>query len=585
MIITLLVLLITIGLMIFTRWATDLILAGGLAVVVLLGVIPVEKALSGFSNPGMIAVAILYVVVAGLVETGAAFTIGRVIMGSSSSLKKSLIRFLPGVTISSAFVNNTPIVAMLVPALEKWCAEKNIAPSKVMIPLSYAAILGGTCTLMGTSTNLLVDGLIQQNTNMEPLGFFEIAAIGVPVAIVCLIAMIFLAPWLLPNRQPAVSAQAGRQYTLELSVDPSSSVIGKSIEEAGLRQLRSAFLAEVRRGENIHPAVSPKEILQAGDRLVFVGELDSVISLTQTKGLSACYDDERGIDSHRPQRCMVEAVVSGHSSLVGKKLRDTHFRQRYSAVIVAVGRGNQPLDKGLGDITLQGGDLLLMEARPSFFKQHREGDDFMIINSLEAPQPNQKKSRYTALIVLLLMVVLVSSGMLDLLKGSIVAAALMLITRCTPSSTARRSIDLTVVISIAAAIGLSEAISASGLSDKLAHFSLSLCGQSQMWFLVVIYVLTLTLTLLLTNNAAAVLMFPLALSGALKLGIDLRPVAMVLMMAASASFATPLGYQTNLMVMGPGAYRFTDYLKLGVPLTLIHAITTLYWVPKIWPLS
>jgi di/tricarboxylate transporter len=570
-------------LLLFSRLATELVLAGALSFLIILDVISIEKALLGFANPGLLCVAILYVVSAGLIQTRASTHWGLALLGEKPSSLMALLRVLPSVATASAFMNNTPLVSMLVPALERWCERFRVSPSKVMMPLSFAAILGGSCTLIGTSTNLLIDGMIRQQTELTPLGFLELGWVALPVAIVGLLFMITFGRALLPERDSDLGSDSpNRSFTLEMVVTKDSPVIGKSIEEAGLRHLPGAFLGELQRGETLFPAVSPEEMLKAEDVLVFVGEVASLVPLARAKGLVNLSEKLMEEKSARPIRKLVEVVISPSSSLIGSTIREGRFRSRFGAVVLAASRGGGRIPGRLGDLVVSPGDMYLMETRPAFVEHHSRGGDFLMVHEKQSSfSPPSAKAPW-ALGVLALMVLVSATGILDIFKASLVAAGLMLMMGCVSSASARKSIDLSVIVGIGSALGLSEAVASSGLAGVLTSHCLGLFGESTSMISLGIYLLTLVLTLLLSNNAAAVLVFPFAISVASEMGLDPRPLLVIVALAASASFATPIGYQTNLMVMGPGGYRFMDFLRLGLPLTLLHMVGTMILVPLIY---
>lgn len=581
-ILTATVLIGALAFMLFTRVSTELVLSGALALLLFLDVLPLDVALVGFSNPGLLCIAVLYVVSAGLVQTRASTHWGLTLMGEKPSTFWAMLRVLPGVSAASAFMNNTPLVSMLVPPLERWSERFGISPSKVMMPLSFAAILGGSCTLIGTSTNLLVDGMIRQQTELSPLGFLELGWIGVPVALVGLIFLLTFSNAILPQRSSPLGEEKKQSYSLEMSVKKGSPVVGKSIGDAGLRHLPGAFLGQIKRGETLFPAVFPEEILKEGDVLTFVGDVASVVSIARSKGLEDAGESLNDDRSQRPIRKLVEVVVSPSNPLIGSTIRDGRFRSRYGAVVLAASRGGDHLPGRLGDLVISAGDMYLMETRPAFLEHHSQGGDFLMVNEKSSPfSPPTQKGKW-ALLILLLMIILSASGVLDIFKSSLLAAGLMFLMGCISSVNARKSIDLSVIISIGAALGLSEAVRISGLAEAVATQWMTLFGSGPWVLMIGIYLLTWILTIMLTNNAAAVMVFPFVVSVSAEMQTDPRPMIVVLALAASASFCTPIGYQTNLMVMGPGAYRFVDYLRLGLPLTLIHGVMTLTLVPLIY---
>jgi len=571
------------GMMAFTRVSPDLITSAALTVLLLAGVVSPEQALAGFANQGMLTVAVLYVVVSGLTETGAVGWIGQTLLGRPRSIRHAQWRLMLPVAGLSAFLNNTPVVAVFIPALQEWARRHRLQLSKLLIPLSFASIAGGTCTLIGSSTNLLVNGLMLEQTG-SGLALFDLLWIGLPVSLAVLLFVLLMGSWLLPNRSSAMEEFADvRAYTVEMQVEVDSPLPGRSIDEAGLRQLPGLFLAEIEREGGVLPAVSSKERLQAGDRLLFVGARDSVVDLQRIHGLLPATNQLFKLNDERPERRFIEAVVSSRHPLVGRTVREGRFRNRYNAVIIALARNGERLDGKLGDQRLQAGDTLLLEARPSFLEQQRNAQDWLLISPVGESHPLQHERAPLALGIVLLMVLLVGLGWLSMLKGALLAAGLMILTRCTRGQVARRSPDWQVLVVIATSFGIGAALQQSGAALFVAQGLMGLAGGEPWLALALVFGVTALLTALATNNVAAVLMFPIALAAAQQLGVSLLPFAITIMVAASASFATPIGYQTNLMVYNAGGYRFQDFLRIGLPLTLLVGLVTLLLVPLVWP--
>ncbi|MEZ4633277.1 MAG: SLC13 family permease, partial [Deinococcales bacterium] len=393
---------ISVALLMTGRFATDLVFSAALSALILLDILPIKEALSGFSNEGMITVAVLYVVVAGLEETGSIRWLVQRLLGLPKSFLGAQFRLLVPVVVLSAFLNNTPVVAMLMPAVTDWCKKLRISPSKLFLPLSYAAILGGTCTLIGTSTNLIVNGLMV-DAGYSSLGIFDIAVIGVPSAILGLL-YIFWRSRYLPERQAVIQQlQNVREYALEMLVEPSSPLVGKSIEAAGLRHLPQAYLIEIEREDYVIAAVSPSEYLKAGDRLIFVGAIDAIVDLQKIKGLVPATDQIFKLDIPRPERSLIEAVISGSSPIIGQNVRESRFRHRYGAVIIAIARGGKRIDGKIGDVSLQAGDILLLESHPHFAEQHRNSRDFLLLRKIDDSNPPKYDRAWVSLVILLLM--------------------------------------------------------------------------------------------------------------------------------------------------------------------------------------
>ena len=566
-----------------TRYSPDTVMLGGLTLLLLAGVLSPEQALSGLANEGMVTVAVLYVVVTGLRETGGISWIVHSVLGRPRSLQHAQFRLMAPVAVISAFLNNTPVVAMFIPAITDWSRRNGLSVSKLMIPLSYASIAGGTCTLIGTSTNLVVNGLLIKETGSEGLAMLELAWVGVPVMLVVFIFILLASKWLLPERLPAISRyHDAREYTVEMLVENGSKLSGKSIEEAGLRQLPGMYLIEIDRQGQIMPAVSSYEVLRDGDRLVFAGVIESVIDLQKTQGLTPASNQIYKLGSSRQDRVLVEAVVSDSCPLAGKSVRKGRFRNTYNAVIIAVARNGKRVQQKIGDIVLRPGDTLLLESHHSFAEQQRNSRDFYLVSEIEGSNPPQYQKAMLAMSILVLMVLAVATGWLSMLKASLLAAGLMILTRCTTGREARRSVDWQILIVIAASFGLGSALQITGAAEIIAVSLVELAGGSTGISLSLMFAVTALLSAVATNNAAAVIMFPIALTTANNLGVSVVPFVITLMVAASASFATPIGYQTNLMVYGVGGYRFSDYLRIGIPLTVLVGLTTILLVPQVW---
>lgn len=577
------VIFLCLTLMVTTTISVDIVLFAGLAIIFVSGILPAEQALSGFSNEGMLTVAVLYIVAAGLKETGAIQYLVQRVMGKARTVRIAQMRVMSPVMIMSAFLNNTPIVASFIPAMERWSRLSGIPISKILIPLSYAAILGGTCTLIGTSTNLIVNGLLINEPATRALGLLEPALIGIPISIAGFVYLTLFGNKLLPERGSSFDTfKNTREYTIEMIVEAGSQLMGKTVEDAGLRNLPGLFLIEIQRNDRTIPAVRPYEKLRGNDRLIFTGIVDSIIDLQQISGLEPATDQVFKLNAPRHERRMIEAVVSRSNPIVGRSIKEGRFRDRYDAAVLAVSRSGERIEEKIGDIILRSGDVLLIEAHPDFVSKYRISNDFLLINSIEDSAPVTYQKAWIAGAALLAMVLLASLEILSMLQAAIVAGAILLLTRCFRYSTALESVDWRVLIAIASALGLGNALQHTGVAPFLATELMSVAGDNPALALILTYAATWLLTEMITNNAAAVLIFPLAFSMASSLGVDFTPFAIVIMVAASSSFATPIGYQTNLMVYGPGGYRFTDFVKIGLPLNLIVAIITVSLVPYIW---
>ncbi|WP_445157477.1 SLC13 family permease [Halomonas sp. E14] len=565
-----------------SRVAPDTILMAALAVLMISGILTPGEALAGFGNPGVMTIAVLYVVAAGLKETGAIQWLAHRLLGQPQRLRQAQLRVLLPASVLSAFMNNTTVVAMFIPAVQEWAGRLKLPPSKLLLPLSYAAIIGGTCTLIGTSTNLVVDGLLQSEKGIG-LAMFSLAWVGVPIVLIGGTFLYLFADRLLPNRQGVLEQlEQAREYSVEVVVDEKGPLVGKSIADAGLRHLSFGYLADIERHGRLLTAVPPSTELQAGDILIFIGAPECARELRRIHGLKPASGDVHKLDIAHHQRCLVEAVLGPDFGGLNQTVRESRFRSRYQAVILSISRHGRRLPGKLGDIRLQVGDTLLIETAQDFVDQYRYRKDFLLVSALNDSTPPDFRRAPVAMGILAAMVAASATGLLSILEAALLAGGGMLVTRCVPASKARRYVDLSVLVVIASSFALGAAMTKTGAAAQVAQWLLLIEDLAPWAALALVYLMTVLFTELITNNAAAVLMFPIAVAVAEQLGVSFMPFIIAIMFAASASFMTPLGYQTNLMVLGPGGYRFTDYLRLGAPLSLIVGITAVTLIPLVW---
>jgi di/tricarboxylate transporter len=545
-------------------------------------VITPDEALKGMSNEGMVTVAALFVVAAAVERTGALASLVDRTLGRPKSLATAQVRTMIAPGVISAFTNNTPVVALMVPAIRDWAKKNRFSISKLLMPMNAAVVLGGLCTLIGTSTNVVVSGLVAAKRG-QPLGMFDITWLGVPLFAIGLVYLIVASRFLLKDRRPPMSTSDDpRQYSLEMVVDQGSPLVGRTIEAAGLRHLHGLFLMEIDRGGRVIAAVAPTERLQAGDRLVFVGVLDSVVELQKIRGLRPATDQVFKLDDPRSERVLVEAVVSPSCPLVGRTIREGQFRSTYGAVVIAVARDGERLQMKIGDIVLEPGDTLLLEASPNFLERQRSNRDFYLVSEVQGSTPPRHDQAWIACTVLLVMVLAASLELVPIVAAAFGAAAVVLVTGCISSNEARRSIEWESLLLIAASFGLAKAMDKTGLDEAIAHSTITAAGNHPHLVLAAIYFVTMLFTELMSNNAAAVLVFPIAWQTAADMGLNPMPFVMAVTVAASCGFATPMGYQTNLMIYGPGGYKFSDYVRFGGLLNLIVMAVTVTLAPLIW---
>lgn len=561
----------------------DMIFLSALGLLLACGILPPAEAFNGFSNPAIITVGALFVVAVGVENTGALGFVDRFLFSSTASTIGVLSRLMITTATLSAFLNNTPIVAMLIPRVQRWSEKSRTPTSKLLIPLSYAAILGGMTTLIGTSTNLLVSGLMEAS-GYDPLGLFDLTWVGLPAALLVIIYFVTIGYRLLPQReqqQPSTRTDDQR-YLFEIRLSRTSPLINQTIEQANLRALREAYLVHLYRNGDMLPS-SPETVLYAGDILTFLGNASMVDILLERPGFERVHQDfARGSRLNLP---LYEAVIAPSSRLVGRTLREVDFRAHYQGIVLGIQRQDAPIEGALGNVPLKAGDLLLIEAPSGFARRWRGrlGEFYLVASNRPAVAKRQTKKAPLALLILLGVVVLAAIGLAPIVVTAFVGALAMLATKCLSGWEARRAIDFPVLVVIAAALGVGRAIELTGLADVIAH---TIVNQAIVFgpigVLAAIYIATSVMTEFITNNAAAALMLSIGLATARDLNVAPEAFAIAIAIAASASFITPIGYQTNLMVMSAGGYRFADYTKAGFPATLIVMITAITIISLRW---
>ena len=563
----------------------DLIVFFTLFFFLMMGYVTPEQALSGFSNEGMLTVALLFIVAGVFERSGLVERLVATFLAKSKSERGALVRLLVPIAAFSAFLNNTPIVVTLTPIIRKWASEHNISPSKFLIPLSYAAILGGTITLMGTSTNLVVHGLLL-DTDSQGFSFFQLAWVGIPITILGLIYLIAAGPRVLPDNQSLIEKvkENTKDYLSEMVVTKDFPYQNQSVEEAKLRNLKGLYLIEIIRGSSrITPVTGQTKIL-AGDRLLFTGMLSTIADLQKRKGLELDTGTDLSMnDIQQNGTQLVEAVVSHQSSLIGKTIKQSRFREKYKSAVMAVHRNDERVKGKIGDITPKAGDLLLLVTGADF-DQQVDHSDFYTTSPIEEQKFYESESKgWFALIVLLSMIALVTFQLLSIFKAMVIAVGILFIAKVISPHEARNSVQFQVLLLIASALGIGNVITATGTAEwigsQIVHALAPIGGLA---ILASIYIMTNLFTELITNNAAAVIMFPIGYEVASAAGIEPIGMAVLVAIAASASFLSPIGYQTNLIVYGPGGYHFKDYVRTGLPLTLIVMVTAISVVYMIY---
>ena len=583
--ITLLVLVALVAVLVRERVPPSVAVLTATIGLLLAGIIGPEQAFAGFSNEAPIVIAALLVVARAVDVSGIMQPIvSRIFRGADTSTGL-LVRLLYPLAGISAFVNNTTVVAMTIPAVIDISARRQLPASRFLMAVSYAAILGGVITAIGTSTNLTISGLLVE-AGMEPLGLFEPTPLGLPIAIAGVAAVVLLVPRLLPDRTAAGSAvtDVGRDFTVSMRVAEGGNVDGLSVTEAGLRSLKGVFLVEIERDGRLIAPVAPDERLEAGDLLTFVGRVDDVVDLQRVQGLQSAEARQIG-GLAGSVHAFYEVVIGSGADLVGQTLKQADFRSRYDAAVIAIHRSGHRMDAKLGDVPLRLGDTLLVLADPSFRQRWRDRPDFLVIAPLSGVSPRQPRRAWLVTAVGVGFVVATGSGWVPILHASLAAAIVVVLTGTLTVRQARDAVDLNIIVLIASAFGLGAAVSSSGLAEVLANgLVAAMSPLGAMGALAAVMIATIVLTELVSHNAAAALMFPIGVATAAAIGADPRPFVMAIMLGASLSFLTPLGYQTNLMVYGLGGYRFTDFSRIGIPLNVVTIALGLVLIPIFFPL-
>ncbi len=537
------------------------------------GVIDTSEAFQGFSNHGMLAVGFLYVVASAIHSTGLINAIGdRMMGGNGRSDRVRLLRVLPSVAGASAFMNNTPIVAVLIPIIKNFCRRMNLSPSKYLLPVSYAAILGGTCTLIGTSTNLVVHGFLLEKGH-SGFNFFDFAWIGIPLTFIGIGVAVLYVQKVLPEFKDSM-VQLGdntREFVVALKIGPDYPHIGSTVEEAGLRHLQGLFLFQIERNGIVIAPVQPDRTIREGDRLFFTGIPETIVELQKQTGLKVISDldfDIKNYDSNRIKP--YEIVLSESSPLVGQKVRESDFRRQYEAVILAIHRNGKRIKEKIGDIVLEAGDTLLILADQEFHKRWYHSPDFLLVSSSEET-PSRSTWQSTAIFsILIIMIGTVVTGLLDMVTAAAAATLILLGAGLILGQHALKSVDWRVLVVIASSFGIAAGLENAGIADLAGTALATIAEPAGLWgAIALIMLVTMIYSEMITNNSAAVLIFPVMISVVSATGYELIPMAMAVAIGASAAFSTPISYQTNLMVYGPGRYRFTDYLKAGIPMDVI----------------
>ncbi len=564
------IMLVLVGCLFGTRLKPAWLFVGAIGISYLAGLISLEDMLVNYANPSLITLILLVLVSIAVEKTTLVQKLAQSL--SKGSLTSSVTKLGLSTAFLSSFTNNTAVVASLISAIKD---SPTHSPSKLLLPLSYTAILGGTITLIGTSTNLIVNGFAVE-AGMAPLGFFDFTLVGLGALSVGLITIIVMLKYLPDNGK---NDQEVVPFYLEGKVEIGSKLAGKSVEENGLRELKDLFLAEIIREDKRICAVTPKQVIKEGDVLLFVGDIKSVPLLTQFDGLKVVHDKHEKDVEH-----LVEVVVSHSSKYIGKTVKEVRFREQFHAAVIAIRRGHDRLQGGLGKVQLQAGDSLILAPGKEFYSLPDLKREFVYISGLDLQTHLKPKKSNIVLASFAGVLGLSIIGIVPLIKGLLVLLIGLMLTGTIKLSEVKRRFPIELLAVVGSAIGLAKLMIGTGLAGEISSGMLYVLGDFGPYgAFIAIFLMTVMFTELITNNAAAALSFPVAY--ALAIGFDVSPLPFIMAVAfgASASFISPFGYQTNLMVYSAGNYRLKDYIAMGLPLSIIYSITVLTLIPLVFP--
>ena len=571
------------SILLFTKWRSDIVFLGAIGVLFVTGVLDAKEAFSGFSSTSVITVGVLFVVVAGLMHTGVLQCIVRFLLGTPDRYSKAVVRLMMPVAVLSSFLSNTTVVALFVNIVKIWSKKLNISPSKLLIPLSYASGMGGVCTLIGTPPNLIISGLYEEQTGRA----MNILATTVPglfclaVGVLSVIAM----RRLLPDRKAPESAfESTGDYTVELQVPSDNPHIGQTLGEAGLFHVKGGSLIEMHHFDDTPLPITEDEPLMGGDHLVYAGQIDDLIEVAYTHQLVSADHHVFSIKELDNYSKLRTAYVNIGSSLIGRTIGGSSFEKDNNMMLAAVARSGERINQAPRSVKLQVGDTLLFVC-PKHFNVNTDSlkRDLYFFDSDDVP--NFGYGTILSTLIMITMVVLSALGVMPLLQCAFLAAAAMLICRCCNMEQAMRAINWDILMIFAGSAVLGLAIQKTGIAEWLANGILDVCGTNPIVVMTAVCFVGTFATEFISNTAAGAMFFPIMYHAAEKLGYEPFPFLIALMISVSSSFATPIGSPTHMLVYGPGGYRFSDFMRIGLLMNLIILAANIFIVNIVYPLT
>ena len=550
----------------------------GVAVLGAFGILTPAEILNGLANEQIIVIILLLLIGDIIRKTDFIDGVFDNIFRNTTTYKGFMAKMIFVVGGFSAFLNNTPLVAIMMPYVHRWSRKNQINASKLLIPLSYAAILGGCATLIGTSTNLIVNGMVVDDKiipGLKPLEMFDFTIVGLPMIIVGSLYLILFSNKLLPAHPDVMDefSNKSREYLVEAQIRGNSKIVGKTIEGAGLRNLKGLFIVEISRDEQTLSAVSPNVVLKEGDLLVFAGDTNTIADMVNSDiGLSLT---QVGMFSKKSRTSVIEVVVSHNSMLISKTVREAGFRGKFDAAILAIHRNGERLSGKIGTVRLKAGDVLLMLAGDDFSKRSNDTNDFYLISRVREFRKMEWYKNLTLFGGLALAILISAMGWVSLFMALLGLLIIIQLMGISSPKDIPKSIDYNLALIIVLSLALGTAMIKTGMAGMIADFIISVFKPFGPYGLLIgIFLITNLLASYITNKASAAIIFPISVSAGISLGLPTAPFVLIVAFAAAANFITPIGYQTNLMVYGPGGYAFKDYFKIGLPLTIIYMITS-----------